>query len=92
MGLNLTKMSKNGQVVIPLEIRKQAKFKPATKLLVINKGNTVILKKVTEEEILHEIEVMESIDRAEDDFKAGRYVEVDGSMSAEEMDDLLMKA
>lgn len=92
MGLNLTKMSKNGQVVIPLEIRKQAKIKPATKLLVVNRGETVILRKVTEEEILHEFDVMEQIDEGEKAIDEGRYLSVDTSMSAEEIDDLIMSS
>jgi AbrB family looped-hinge helix DNA binding protein len=90
MTLSLTKMSPNGQVVIPAEVRKSAKLKPAAQFIVLNKGRDIVLKQVTEEEILHEIDLMERIDRAEEDFKAGRYVEVDSSMSSEEIDDILM--
>jgi AbrB family looped-hinge helix DNA binding protein len=83
-------MSKNGQVVIPAEFRKRAKLKPSTQFLVLEKWGGLFLKPVDEEEILHEIEVMESIDRAEEDFKAGRYMKADTSMSVEELDKLLM--
>ncbi len=90
MPINITKMSPNGQIVIPAEIRKAAKLKPATQFLVVTRGNDLVLRPITEDEILHELELMESIDRAEEDFKAGRYVEADTSMSVEEIDELLM--
>ena len=90
MTINLTKMSPNGQIVIPAEIRKLAKIKPAAQFIVINKGRDLLLKLVTEEEILHEFEVMEAIDEGEKAIDEGRYVEADTSMSFEEFDKLLM--
>ncbi len=90
MAINITKMSPNGQIVIPAEVRKAANIKPATQFIVVTKGNDLVLRPITEDEILHELELMESIDRAEEDFKAGRYVKADTSMSVEEIDELLM--
>ena len=90
MTLNLTRMSANGQIVIPAAVRKLANIKPSAQFLVVNKGNDLVLKRVTDEEILHEFDLMERIDRAEDDFKAGRYVEVDSSMPFDMVDRLLL--
>ena len=43
MQIETTKMSSRGQVVIPLEMRKD--IKEGEKLIVIKKGNEIILKK-----------------------------------------------
>jgi AbrB family looped-hinge helix DNA binding protein len=43
MIIDTTKMSSRGQVVIPLDIRKD--IKEGEKLIVIRKGNEIILKK-----------------------------------------------
>ena len=90
MAINITRMSPNGQIVIPAEIRKAAKLKPATQFLVVSRGRDLLLKQVTEEEILHEFEVMDAIDEGEKAIDEGRYVEADTSMSFEEIDKLLI--
>jgi AbrB family looped-hinge helix DNA binding protein len=84
MAINLTKMSANGQVVIPAEIRK--KMKPKTQFLIVERGNDLLLKRVTEEEIIKEFDAMDTIDSAEDEFKAGRYTELDSETPFEEFD------
>lgn len=86
--INLTKMSQNGQVVIPAAIRKD--LKPKTQFLVVKKGMDIILRQVSEEEILHELELMERIDEADREIAKGNYVKADTSMSFKEFDDLLM--
>jgi AbrB family looped-hinge helix DNA binding protein len=90
MTINLTKMSANGQVVIPSEIRKLAKLKPSAQFLVTNSGNDIVLKHVTKEEVLESIELRKKIERGRKDIKEGRYTKVDSSMSAEEVYALLM--
>ena len=48
--ISTTKMSSRGQVVIPLEMRKD--IKEGDKLIVIRRGNEIILKKSIPESIL----------------------------------------
>lgn len=90
MTINLTKMSANGQVVIPLEIRKLAKLKPSAQFLVTNSGNDIVLKHVTKDEVLESIELRKKIERGRKDIKEGRYSKFDPKMSFEEFDALMM--
>jgi bifunctional DNA-binding transcriptional regulator/antitoxin component of YhaV-PrlF toxin-antitoxin module len=91
MALNITKMSANGQIVIPMPVRKSAKIKPASQFVVVPKGKDLLLKHISEEDILHEFDVMDRIDDGEHDIDEGRYVEADTSMGFEEIDELLMR-
>ena len=90
MGLNLTKMSPNGQVVIPAALRREYKVKASTQFVVIRKGRGFYLDPISEEEILRELEVMEGIDEGMTAIERGDYVEADTSMSVDEIDKLLM--
>ncbi|MBN2517301.1 MAG: AbrB/MazE/SpoVT family DNA-binding domain-containing protein [Candidatus Altiarchaeota archaeon] len=90
MTINLTKMSANGQVVIPADVRKLAKLKPSAQFLVINRGSDIVLKHVTKENILVDLDLAERMEKAEEDFKYGRYTKADSKMSTREIDDLLM--
>ena len=91
MEVSITKMSENGQVVIPSEVRKDARIKPATKFLVFNDGGNILLKMIKKETLIQDMELMESIQRGENDIKEGRFTKADTSMSPEEMDKLLMQ-
>lgn len=51
MVIAIAKMSKNGRVVIPVEIRRETGLKPGMKLLVFSKSGNIILQKVTEQQI-----------------------------------------
>jgi len=87
MEIAITKMSQNGQVVIPAEIRKEAGIKPKTKFLVMNEDGTVILKPI---KILREdLEFIKKIKKSEEQIKRGEFVKADSEMSAEEIDKLL---
>ena len=46
MTVSITKISRNGQVVIPKEIRKLAGIKPRTKFLIMKEGEHIVLKPV----------------------------------------------
>jgi AbrB family looped-hinge helix DNA binding protein len=46
MEFSVTKLSKNGQIVIPSEIRNAAKLKPFTKLLVMMRDDEIVLKQL----------------------------------------------
>jgi len=91
MEVALTKMSENGQVVIPMEIRKDAGLEPSTKFLVFNEGGNILLKVIQKEKLAKDIQLLERIQRSEEQIKKGKYTKTDTSMSDEEIDDLLMR-
>ncbi len=90
MEVAITKLSQNGQVVIPAEIRKDAGIKPSTKFLVFNEGGNILLKMIRKETLAKDMHVLEMIERSEQHIKSGRVTKADTSMRDEEIDDLLM--
>jgi len=88
----ITKMSANGQIVIPAEIRKAAKLKPSTKFVVFYEKGNIFLRKITKEYIKQEIALMKKIEKAEENIRKGNYIKADTSMTAEEIGDLLMNS
>ena len=90
MEVSITKMSENGQVVIPAEIRRDAGIEPSTKFLVFNEGGNILLKMIKKEKLAQDIRLIESIEKSEESIKDGKFVKVDISISDKEIDDLLM--
>lgn len=90
MELAITKMSTNGQIVIPADIRGSCNISPATKFLVFGKGRDILLKRVDEEKLEGDIDLIRAIERSDRDIEAGRIVSIDDKMSVEEIDSLLM--
>ena len=90
MEVAITKMSENGQVVIPSEVRKDAGIKPFSKFLVFNEGSNILLKIIHKENLTKDIHLLEMIERSEEQIKTGKFTKVDTSMNDEEIDDLLM--
>lgn len=90
MEVSITKLSENGQVVIPAEIRRDARIKPSTKFLVFNEGGNILLKVLNKETLARDIHLLDMIERSEAQIKAGKPVKADTSMTAEEIDDILM--
>lgn len=90
MEVAITKMSENGQVVIPAEIRKDAGIKPSTKFIVFNEDGNIMLKQIKKEALREDMLLIEKIRRSEEQIKEGKFVKADTSMSDEEIDDLLM--
>lgn len=90
MEISITKISPNGQIVIPSEIRKDAKIKPSTKFLIFNHGGNIMLKQLNKERMIEEMELIERINRAEEQIKKGKCTKVDSRLSAEEIDRILM--
>ena len=90
MEVAITKMSENGQVVIPVEVRKDAGLKASTKFIVFNEGGNILLKVIKKESLLRDMKLMESIERSEEQIKQGKSVKAGTSQSDEEIDDLLM--
>ena len=72
MEVSITKMSENGQVVIPSEIRKDAGIKPSTKFIVFNQGGNILLKQIRKEAIAKDMELIEKIQRSEEQIKKGK--------------------
>ncbi len=91
MEVAITKISENGQVVIPAEIRKDAGIKPFTKFLVFNEGKNIILKIIQKEALAKDVHLLEMIEQSEEQIKAGKFVKANTSMPDEEIDDLLMR-
>jgi AbrB family looped-hinge helix DNA binding protein len=90
MEVAITKISRNGQVVIPSEVRKDAGVKPSTQFLVFNEDGNIFLKQIRKESLRDDIMLMDKIRRSEDEIKKGRFVKADTKMADEEIDDLLM--
>jgi len=90
MEVSITKLSENGQVVIPAEIRKDAGIGPSTKFLVFNEGGNILLKRIRKEILARDIHLIEAIEKSEEQISRGKAVKADASMSDEEIDDLLM--
>ena len=82
MEVAITKISQNGQVVIPSEIRKDADIKPSTKFIVFNEDGNIMLKQIKKEALRDDMLLIDQI-------KKGRFVKADTRMSDEEIDDLL---
>ena len=89
MEVSITKLSENGQVVIPAEIRRDAKIKPFTKFLVFNEGGNILLKRINKENLARDINLLANIERSEQQIKFGKFIKAKTSMSEEEIDDLL---
>jgi len=83
-------MSRNGQIVIPSEIRKEAKLRPSTKFIVFNENGDIYLKKIEKKELLKRFDLMKRIEKSEEEIAKRRSVKADTKMSNEEIDDLLM--
>ncbi len=90
MEVAITKMSENGQVVIPSEIRKDAGIKPTTKFIVFNEDGNIILKQIKKEALREDMLLIEKIRTSEEQLRKGKFVKADTSMSNEKIDDLLM--
>jgi AbrB family looped-hinge helix DNA binding protein len=90
MEVAITRMSENGQVVIPAEVRRDAGIGPATKFIVFNSGGNILLKQMKKESLAKDMELIEKISRSEEQIRKGKSVKADTKMEDEEIDDLLM--
>jgi len=89
MDIAITKISENGQIVIPIGIRKEAGITPKTKFLVFTDEGTIIIKPI--KIVREDIELIKSIKKGEEDIKKGRVVKADSRMSFDEIDALLTR-
>jgi len=90
MEVSITKISENGQIVIPSEIRKDAGIKPSTKFLVFNEGGNIMLKQIKKEALREDMILIGGIRKSETQIRKGKFTRVDTSMKSEDIDDLLM--
>lgn len=90
MEVSITKMSENGQVVIPADIRKDAGINSGAKFIVFNHDGNIMLKQMKKESLAKDMELIDSISKSESQIKSGRVVKANTKMRAEEIDDLLM--
>ena len=90
MEVAITKMSPNGQVVIPSEIRKDAGLKPSAKFLVFNQGGNILLKQIKKEKLAKDMALLERIQRSEEQIQAGKVTRANTSLSDEKIDDILL--
>lgn len=90
MEVAITKMSQNGQVVIPAEIREDAGIGPSTKFIVFNQDGNILLKQIRKENLAKDMELIERLSRSEEQIRNGKCVKANTKMKAEDIDDLLM--
>ena len=90
MEVSITKMSSNGQIVIPSEIRTDAGLKPSTKFIVFNQDGNILLKQINKEKLAEDMALIEKIQRSEEQIETGKFTKADTSLSDDEIDDLLM--
>lgn len=91
MEVAITRMSQNGQVVIPAEVRKDAGISPSAKFIVFNQDGNIMLKQIRKESLSKDIELMEKISRSEEQVRKGKYTKASTRMKDKEIDGLLMK-
>ncbi|KYC46165.1 MAG: SpoVT / AbrB like domain protein [Candidatus Methanofastidiosum methylothiophilum] len=91
MEVDVTHISKNGQVVIPVKIRKAANIKPNNEFYVYNVGEKILLEPINKENIKRELGLLELIKDAEKQIEKGESVTFESSTSLEEMDKKLME-
>jgi AbrB family looped-hinge helix DNA binding protein len=88
MEVAITKMSQNGQIVIPAEIRKEARLKAFSKFLVFNQNGNILLKKI--ESLTEDLKLIDTIDKSEKQIKEGKFVKAYTAMSDKDIDKLLV--
>jgi antitoxin PrlF len=67
MGMGIAKISRNGQIVIPAEIRETMGIEPADRFLVINDGEEIVLRRIRKtsrkKELLELLDISEKFAR-----------------------------
>jgi len=90
MEISITKLSPNGQVVIPSEIRKEANLQAATKFLVFSQDGNIMLKQLRKDALSRDMEFILKLRKSEEQISGGKSVTAESGMKDEEIDDLLM--
>jgi len=84
--IDITRMSSKGQIVIPLDMRKD--LKEGDKLLIIKNGNQIIIKKANEldENLKEDLEFARRTEAAFRRIESGEFISVDSENFFEEME------
>jgi len=84
--IDMTRVSSKGQIVIPLEMRKD--FKEGEKLVVIKSDDKIILKKATkfDENLKEDLEFARRTEEAYKRIEAGEFISVNSENLFEEME------
>ena len=90
MEISMTKMSKNGQVVIPANVRREARANSG-QFLVYYSDEEIKLRRFNNEKLLDDLKLVSKIRKAEVEIKDGKFVRADSKMKDNEIDSLLMK-
>ncbi len=83
--IDITKMSSKGQIVIPLELRKD--FNEGDKILVIRNADQIILKKANkvDKQFAEDIEFAKRTEESYKRIESGKYISVDSKDVVEVM-------
>ena len=83
--INITKISSKGQIVIPLEMRKD--LKEGDKLLIIRNKNQIILKKASDfdEQLKEDLEFARRTEEAYKRHERGEFIKMDFDEFIKEM-------
>jgi AbrB family looped-hinge helix DNA binding protein len=90
MEVAITKMSPNGQVVIPAGIRREAGIGPSAKFIIFNRGGNILLKLINKQKLSNDFDLIEKVALTENQIEKGAFVKANAKMKAEEIDSLLM--
>lgn len=91
MEISITRISANGQIVIPSEIRKEAKINPSAKFLVYSVKGHIILKRLDESFMEEEKKMIDEILKSEKDISEGKFTKTNSRDDADQIDDLLRR-
>lgn len=85
-GINVTRMSSRGQVVIPLDMRKD--LHEGDKLIIIKNNNQIILKKVDDfaENIREDLEFARRTEEAWKSYDKGEFISMSGDEFEKELE------
>lgn len=81
MEQEVTVLGERGQVVIPKEVRMRLGLKPKTKLLVVRRGDAVVMRKLDLEQERRELEALLK--------RVDKRIEKHGEMTEEEIDKII---
>lgn len=91
MEVAITTISQNGQIVIPLEVRRDAGIGPKAKFIVFNEGGNIMLKQIKKESLSKDMELLERLTRSEQQIKKGNLTKASTKMKDKDIDNLLMR-
>lgn len=86
MTFQITKMSSKGQMVIPIEIRKQANLQEGEIFSISTKDNLIVLKKINKELEEDDLKTFIEIKNAWKEIEQGKYKKMQGDEFLKEIE------